>query len=304
MKTQQSLLKILIVDDGMEDRQIYKRHLTKSFNSNSTIFECETGQEGIRLCNEENPDCILLDYSLPDMDGLEFLTLLRERGYPGAVIMLTGQGSEEVAVEAMKGGALDYLIKNELSTQTLHTTILEAVNHNEMDEAKKWKTQALIDPLTQVLNRNAYDLSIEQVIHEYRRYKDPTVLVIADIDDFKMYNDNFGHKTGDQVLRSVAISIKNSIRSSDLVFRYGGEEFAIILKKVSIDQAKKVCEKIRSEVENRFFPDRVRKLDVTISLGATAIEEDDTEEMLFKRADQALYTAKSNGRNRMEVVMA
>ena len=159
MKTTQDNIKILIVDDGPEDREVYKRHLKNGFeNINYHIFESETGQEGIQLCKEESPDCILLDYLLPDMDGLEFLSLLREKGYPGAVIMLTGQGSETVAVKAMKGGVQDYLIKNSFSSQDLHNAIVKAVKDNNLDETKRWKTQALVDPLTKVLNRNAYNL--------------------------------------------------------------------------------------------------------------------------------------------------
>ena len=305
MKTTQDNIKILIVDDGPEDREVYTRHLKNGFeNINYHIFESETGQEGIQLCKEESPDCILLDYLLPDMDGLEFLSLLREKGYPGAVIMLTGQGSETVAVEAMKGGVQDYLIKNSFSSQDLHNAIVKAVKDNNLDETKRWKTQALVDPLTKVLNRNAYNLTLEQTIRDFRRYKDHTILMVADIDHFKKLNDNYGHKTGDRVLRSVASSLNNSIRASDFVFRYGGEEFVILLKKCSLDQGKKVAEKILGQVEENFSLDKGQKLSVTISLGLTQFKENDSEDSVFQRADQALYKAKTNGRNRVEISLA
>lgn len=305
MKTTQDNIKILIVDDGPEDREVYTRHLKNGFeNINYHIFESETGQEGIQLCKEESPDCILLDYLLPDMDGLEFLSLLREKGYPGAVIMLTGQGSETVAVKAMKGGVQDYLIKNSFSSQDLHNAIVKAVKDNNLDETKRWKTQALVDPLTKVLNRNAYNLTLEQTIRDFRRYKDHTILMVADIDHFKKLNDNYGHKTGDRVLRSVASSLNNSIRASDFVFRYGGEEFVILLKKCSLDQGKKVAEKIRRQVEKKFSLDKGQKLSVTISLGLTQFKENDSEDSVFQRADQALYKAKTNGRNRVEISLA
>lgn len=305
MKTTQDNIKILIVDDGPEDREVYKRHLKNGFeNINYHIFESETGQEGIQLCKEESPDCILLDYLLPDMDGLEFLSLLREKGYPGAVIMLTGQGSETVAVKAMKGGVQDYLIKNSFSSQDLHNAIVKAVKDNNLDETKRWKTQALVDPLTKVLNRNAYNLTLEQTIRDFRRYKDHTILMVADIDHFKKLNDNYGHKTGDRVLRSVASSLNDSIRASDFVFRYGGEEFVILLKKCSLDHGKKVAEKIRRQVEENFSLDKGQKLSVTISLGLTQFKENDSEDSVFQRADQALYKAKTNGRNRVEISLA
>jgi diguanylate cyclase (GGDEF)-like protein len=304
MKTEQDSLKILIVDDGPEDREVYTRHLKKGLeNSDFSIFESETGQAGVQLCNDENPDCILLDYLLPDMNGLEFLSLIKEKGYPGAIIMLTGQGSETVAVEAMKGGAQDYLIKENFSSEALHSSIIKAVHDNKQDEAKKWKTQALVDPLTKVLNRNAYNLTLEQTMRDFRRYKDPTILIVADIDHFKKVNDTYGHKTGDDILYSVAKSLNNAVRASDFVFRYGGEEFVILLKKCSLDQGKLVAEKIRREMSEDFSLDKGQKLSVTVSLGLTQFKENDTEDSVFQRADQALYKAKTNGRNRVEIAL-
>lgn len=301
METQKKSFKILIVDDGPEDRVSYIRHLKKAFDSDCSFLECETGQEGIQTIKDENPDCILLDYQLPDMDGLEFLSVLNTQRFSGAVIMLTGQGSESVAVKAMKGGAHDYLIKNNFSAEALYNAIMSAVNSNKMDETKKWKTQALVDPLTKVLNRNAYDLTMEQVVRDFNRYKDPTVLIVADIDHFKNFNDQHGHQAGDSVLSSVAASINNGLRASDLVFRYGGEEFVFLLKKISLNQAKKVAEKIRHNVADSYCLDKGKKLSATISLGMTELKEHDTDESVFKRADQALYLAKSRGRNRIEI---
>lgn len=304
MKTMQDSIKILIVDDGPEDREVYVRYLKKGFDdSGYCILESDTGQQGIQLCKEENPDCILLDYLLPDMDGLEFLTLLKEKGYSGATIMLTGQGSETVAVEAMKGGAQDYLVKENFSSLALHTAIVKAVQNNKLDETKKWKTQALVDPLTKILNRNAYNLTLEQTMRDFRRYKDPTVLIVADIDCFKKLNDDYGHKAGDRVLHSVAACLNHSIRASDFVFRYGGEEFAILLKKCSLDQGEIVAEKIRRQVEEIFSLDKGQKLSVTISLGLAQFNEEDTEDSVFQRADQALYQAKTNGKNRIEIAL-
>lgn len=292
------------MDDGLEDRETYTRLLKNGLGESSYhIVESATGQEGIQLCKEESPDCILLDYLLPDMDGLEFLTLLKEKGYPGAVVMLTGQGSEKVAVAAMKGGAQDYLVKDNFSSEMLHSAIAKAVHDNKLDEAKKWKTQALLDPLTQVLNRNAYNLTLEQTMRDFRRYKDPTLLIIADIDHFKKLNDKYGHKFGDDILRSIAMFLNNSIRASDLIFRYGGDEFVILLKKCSLKKGEQVAEKIRGQVEEKFSLKKGQNLSVSISLGMTQLKENDTENSVFQRADQALYQAKSKGRNQVGIAL-
>ena len=301
IQTEQNFLKILIVDDGAEDRVAHLRYLKETFNSKCSFLECETGEEGIQATKNEKPDCILLDYLLPDMDGLDFLSLVSNSGYAGAVIMLTGQGNESVAVKAMKGGASDYLVKSNFSPEVLHNSIMSAVSSVKFDETKKWKTQALVDPLTNTLNRNAYNLAMEQVIRDFKRYKDPTVLIVADIDNFKKINDQHGHLAGDKVIRSIAASINNTLRASDLVFRYGGEEFVLLLKKISLDQARIVAEKIRQQVESHYCIDNEKKLLATISMGVTELKETDTEESIFTRADQLLYQAKSNGRNRVEM---
>jgi len=178
---------------------------------------------------------------------------------------------------------------------------LDAVNSNRIDETKKWKTQALVDNLTQVLNRTAYNLNIEQMIRDYHRFKDPTILAIADIDYFKKFNDRYGHRCGDQILRSVASSINSSIRASDIVYRYGGEEFVVILKKTDLDRAEKIVENIRMQVVQNFSTQNGGKRNVTISLGVTEFREHDTEKSVFNRADQALFQAKKNGRNQVKV---
>jgi len=294
-------LKILTIDDNPEDRELYRRFLRKFFMVNFDVLECGTGQEGLQMLKKVKPDCILLDFMLPDMDGIDFLSSLNTHGFPGSIIMLTGQGSETVAVEALKKGAHDYLIKDKFSAKELSDTILDAVNSNQIDETKKWKTQALVDSLTQVLNRTAYNLNIEQMIRDYQRFKDPTILAIADIDFFKKFNDRYGHKCGDQILRSVASSINGSVRASDIVYRYSGEEFVIILKKTELDRAEKIIENIRMQVVQNFSEQNGGKRNVTISLGLTEFKEDDTEQSVFNRADQALFQAKKNGRNQVKV---
>src|SRR5829696_4499716 len=121
-----SLLRILIVDDSSEDRELYRRLLGQDPERNYEFLETDLGEEGLRLAQEERPDCLLLDYRLPDMDGLEFLgRLQQQRTLP--VIVLTGQGNESVAVQAMKGGAQDYLLKGSISRQELRRAVDNAI---------------------------------------------------------------------------------------------------------------------------------------------------------------------------------
>ena len=181
----------------------------------------------------------------------------------------------------------DVLKKHRTATETLSKKLEES-------EAK-----ALVDALTNVLNRNAYNLKIGELVHEYKRYKEEWALLVLDIDHFKKFNDTYGHKTGDKVLKSVAATISNSIRVSDHIFRYGGEEFVVILSRINKETTKNLSEKIRREVERDYLVDGDNELKVTMSIGATIITPEDTEASLFERADKALYQAKQNGRNQI-----
>jgi len=166
----------------------------------------------------------------------------------------------------------------------------------EITEAK-----ALVDSLTNVLNRNAYNMKIIQMMREFSQSKNYFCLLVLDIDNFKNFNDTYGHKAGDRVLKSVAASVQDSLRASDLVFRYGGEEFVVILSGIQEDNAFKLAEKIRKGVEKEYFVDKEKKLKVTISLGIACVTEGESELELFERADKAMYVAKRKGRNRVEI---
>ena len=181
----------------------------------------------------------------------------------------------------------DELEKHRTATETLSKKLEES------------EARALVDALTNVLNRNAYNLKIGELVHEYKRYKEEWALLVLDIDHFKKFNDTYGHKTGDKVLKSVAATISNSIRVSDHIFRYGGEEFVVILSRINKETTKNLSEKIRREVERDYFVDGDNELKVTMSIGAAIITPEDTEASLFERADKALYQAKQNGRNQI-----
>jgi diguanylate cyclase len=167
----------------------------------------------------------------------------------------------------------------------------------KLDETE---SKSLIDPLTKVLNRGAYNMKVGQVIRDIQKHQGSTALIVADLDFFKKFNDDYGHKTGDRILQSVASTIQDSLRPTDLVFRYGGEEFVVMLYKSSLEQAEKDADKIRNQVKKDFFLDKDKELKVTLSLGVTCLKEDDTEESFFERADQALFMAKRTGRDQVK----
>jgi diguanylate cyclase len=188
-----------------------------------------------------------------------------------------------------------HTLNDELAEHKKNSTLLA-------EKLEQSQAQALVDPLTNVLNRSAYNLKMVQLTHEFKRYNEEWALLVLDIDNFKKFNDDFGHKLGDKVLKSVAGTVCDTIRVSDQVFRYGGEEFVVILSRINAKTATKLAEKICRQIEKDYFVDGDKKLQVTISIGGAIITKDDTEMSLFERADKAMYRAKNNGRN--QVVMA
>ena len=165
------------------------------------------------------------------------------------------------------------------------------------------ESKAMIDPLTQVFNRGTYNMEIDQMIKKFKRYKNPAALIIIDIDHFKIFNDDYGHKAGDAVLALVASVIKGAVRDTDMVFRYGGEEFVVLLDNLDLKNALTVAEKVRAQIESHHLTNKANVLNVTVSIGLSCFKEGDIETSIFERADKALYQGKQNGRNRVEQLL-
>jgi len=165
---------------------------------------------------------------------------------------------------------------------------------------RKERELAMVDPLTEIRNRLAYDERIEQEYVRWKRYQPPLSLMVIDIDFFKKINDNYGHMAGDKVLHTVAQHLNSNIRETDFLARYGGEEFVIIMPDTAVGEAMTVAEKLRDEVENCGFHYRGESVNVTISSGVAEFIAEDTVESAFEKADSAMYRAKEGGRNRCE----
>jgi len=158
---------------------------------------------------------------------------------------------------------------------------------------------AFTDPLTKTNNRTAFSDSLQREINLSLRNSRDLSLVFFDIDHFKQVNDTYGHECGDMVLASAANCIKESLRGSDIVFRYGGEEFVILLSDTDLAGAKTISERIRSKIEKHTIAYGMNTLKLTASLGISTLRKNDTPESLTKRADAAMYLAKENGRNQI-----
>jgi diguanylate cyclase len=205
-----------------------------------------------------------------------------------AVIEHLAQGAQEMETSNKKLEARLAASRQEIE-QLQHN--LEAV-----------RTESLTDPLTTLANRKYFDAALVQSIAEAAAKNEPLSLLMADIDQFKTFNDRFGHLTGDQVLRLVALSVKQNVKNSDVAARYGGEEFVIALPNTALDGAILIADQIRrsvmtKELMKRSTGERLGR--VTISIGVATLQPADNAPLLIERADRCLYAAKRNGRNRV-----
>jgi diguanylate cyclase len=203
-------------------------------------------------------------------------------------------------VESLVAAANEMKQANQTLEQRLHAS-KEEINQLQENLAVV-RIESLTDPLTGLANRKHFDERLTQAMAEATERSEPLSLVMIDIDHFKTFNDTWGHLTGDQVLRLVAMSLKQNVKGQDIAARYGGEEFAVILPNTVLRSALTVGDHIRRAVMAKELMKRSTGQNlgrVTISLGVATMRKDDTEQSLIARADACLYAAKRNGRNRV-----
>jgi diguanylate cyclase (GGDEF)-like protein/PAS domain S-box-containing protein len=177
------------------------------------------------------------------------------------------------------------------------TEELNQINKKLYEQIKKAEHTASHDSLTGLYNRRMFESLLEREMHRAKRYTYPLSIIFFDIDDFKKINDVHGHKVGDEVLIDIAVLVQNCIRNSDIIARWGGEEFILILPETNLQDAKDKAETIRETIANEIFPNSIH---LTCSFGATLLLKTDTIYTLFKRCDDLLYKAKELGKNNVQ----
>jgi diguanylate cyclase (GGDEF)-like protein len=180
--------------------------------------------------------------------------------------------------------------------------MLNSFMNNKLNASNQVLNQhANVDELTGLNNRRFILEDYYSKVSSAKRYQLPLSILLIDIDYFKKVNDRFGHPIGDEVLMSVAVDLANGLRESDLIGRYGGEEFLALLPMANLDEAQIIAERLRSQVANSLVFQEKYGFGVTVSIGLAELSLNETELELIARVDKALYAAKNNGRNRVEV---
>jgi diguanylate cyclase (GGDEF)-like protein len=305
---------ILIVDDIPANVELLERMLQLA--GYTLVASTNNPLEVCRLHRENQYDLILLDLMMPTMDGFQVMECLTkiedELGGYLSVLVITGQPGHKL--RALQLGAKDVISKpfetSEILARVRNMLEIRLLNKEAKKQAKileqlvvDLQKQIITDPLTDLYNRRFLQEYLPQEIAKAKRSSSSLAVLMFDLDFFKRINDVFGHEAGDAFLKGVAMLLQGCIRESDIVCRYGGEEFVLILSGASLDGAIKKAEKIRKAVLELDLTIRGKPLGkVSTSIGVAVYPEHGTGmEALLRAADEALYEAKENGRNRVVV---
>jgi diguanylate cyclase (GGDEF)-like protein len=293
---------VLVVDDEEIIRDVMRDILT---DSGYLVDIAEDGKIALEKLKEKPYDLVFADIRMPVMDGLELLKRVKVSTPTLDIIMMTGFASVDIAVEAMRLGAFDFITKpcNADHIRIVARRVIDGKKLQKQAEEREYYRQlSLTDGLTELYNhRYFYDLLDIEVSRSNRKDR-KFCLHMIDVDDFKIYNDTLGHKQGDHALRFLAWLLKHHARMSDMVCRYGGEEFAIIAPETDTDEARIAAERFRHIVEETEFEhqDVMPTKNITISLGIACFPDDSQDPNdLVRKADEALYQAKREGKNKV-----
>jgi len=285
--------KVLVVDDDLLTCNMVKEIFTKEGYFVQTL---NSPRKIADFLKENRPDIVLLDIVMPEMNGFEVLALIKEKHEDLPVVFLSGRHDVKERVRGLKAGAEDYIIKpfdfKELLARV--ELILKRYNH--------FKEKLIFDPLTGAYSRSYLNERLKEEWARYKRKKITFSLAFLDLDKFKDINDNYGHAAGDYILKSFVSFVLDSLRESDSIYRFGGEEFIILMPDTNEIQAMIALERIRYNLTHRIFDFEQNKFKVFFSAGIVEANENIQQpEEMIRLADKAMYEAKKTGGNKIVI---
>jgi len=283
---------ILVVED---DEKTFKTIKDSLINPEYKLHRVTTGQEALNLAKEGYFVAIITEMQIGDMNGIELVRRLKKIDQRINILGLTVYAFVNLAIEAMKEGVYAYLMKP-VNPEELNLVLRRAIENTflliQAGQRKYYQDIATMDGLTGVYNHRHFHEMLDWNISHLNRSPQAFSLFITDIDNFKKYNDTYGHVEGDKILHNFAQLLVSSTRDNDMVFRYGGEEFAVILSQTDQFSAQKAGERLLVIVRNR--------MPITMSVGLSSFPMNaQVKSDLVVRADKALYRAKSTGKNKL-----
>jgi two-component system cell cycle response regulator len=298
-------VKALVADDDTASRLLLQKVLTKW---GYEVVTASSGEEAWKvLTSDDPPDIAVLDWMMPELDGVEVCRRIRalELASPPYLLLLTGRDNKQDIATGLESGASDYVQKpfdhDELRARLLVGRRFAELNRKFLDTQAELRRQALTDPLTHIMNRRAIFGRLTEEMARAPRQGLPLSVGVLDIDHFKAINDSLGHAAGDTVLQAVVQRGHDALRAYDAIGRIGGEEFLLVMPGVGPRDTEIVLERLRRTVAGTPVVTQGQEVTVTVSIGG-AVCQGETMDELLNLADDALYKAKNQGRNR--VVMA
>jgi len=287
--------KVLIVDDAPDTLEIIQKLL--AFEGYE-VLTAQTGEEALRKAEVDKPEVVLLDINLPGIDGNEVLRRIRTFDPIVSVVMLTAFATVDNAIHALKEGASDFIKKPFENEHLIHMVNQCMEKYWTLKEKgrleEEVKRLSITDDLTNLFNYRHFYKTLELEITRLKRQKTSLSLLMFDMDNFKRYNDLYGHLEGDKVLKKVGEIVMRLIRNNvDSGYRYGGDEFAVLLIGATLDQAMPIAERLRVSIEQAGFQD------ISVSIGVTEFHPDYTLREFVRLTDDCLYAAKNSGGNRV-----
>jgi len=290
------------------------------------VSTATSGEEAVRVLKTKPFDVIMTDIRMQGISGFELIEHVESVDSAVKTIVMTGYDSYDMVKRALRTGAYDYLSKpldeheviklcaNRAAQATRmirdNAELVEQIraSHTMLEQAndklrvlnEELRIQANTDSLTEIYNRRFLDQSIASEVTRRNRYPDPLSVAMIDVDHFKLFNDQHGHEGGDVVLQAISKILTDCARNTDVVGRYGGEEFMVVLPKTSPENALLFAERVRLEIAMNSIMLSEVACGITVSVGVSGIDEkfpDVTANQLVGAADRALYSAKESGRD-------
>jgi two-component system cell cycle response regulator len=301
-------MRVLIAEDDPVSRRIVEITLR---NWKYDVIPVPDGNQALEVLRADDaPRLALLDWMMPGKDGPQICREIRANPTPKYtyIILLTTRSGKADIAEGLEAGADDYVIKPfeaiELKARLLAGSRIIELEDQLLEAQEKLRHQATHDGLTGVWNRAAILDKLEIELQRSRRQGTPLTVMLADIDRFKAVNDTHGHQVGDVVLHSVAQMMSSAVRVYDAIGRYGGEEFLIVAPGCDVQTAQALSQRLHAHVGRQCATEEEPFINVTCSFGVVTTTDGNVDsEKLIRDADEALYRAKANGRDRIEVAV-
>lgn len=294
---------ILIVDDDKSIRDSMHEFIQLSGFQSSIAGSAE---EALKILKENRIQVVITDILLPGMDGLALTDMIKKQEDIDVIVM-TGYSGDYSYEEAISKGASDFVFKP-VKFEELLLRLKRVLRERQLSQERvlmleRLKKLSITDGLTKLFNSRYFYSQLKGEIDRSNRYGHPLSLLLLDIDKFKEYNDTYGHLEGDKVLLQLGQTIKSCLRKMDSAYRYGGEEFTVILPETIGEEAETVAHRIRGAVQGeRFIPSEGELVGITISIGVTQYAQEEDVAAFVQRADKAMYLSKQAGRNRVSVL--